>query len=234
MVCTIKTRGTSTIVHGGTALDIPAGGFSISELRYAYRDVLNVGQGTPAYVRGLLVDDDYVVQPWSYVEFVADWGRKGATKARAAYYGSDSGMSRSVCRTLEKSGGLGRIAAELFRVQKASSRAKVYRGGIRRGNGHRQSFRTLAYGRKNQGLAKLAALLQANNCGLVWGWAKDPGQFRAKFVLYIDLPQGQVSFHSTERFAGPDYPGRWDQQHLSETRIIELCDTLLSIAEQAS
>ena len=38
--------------------------------------------------------------------------------------------ARKFCCALEKVGQLGTIAAELFRVQKASARAKVYSGGI--------------------------------------------------------------------------------------------------------
>ena len=32
------------------------------------------------------------------------------------------------------------------------------------------------------------------------------------WVLYLDLPTGQVSFHAPARGPGPDYPGEWDGQ----------------------
>jgi hypothetical protein len=41
----------------------------------------------------------------------------------------------------------------------------------------------------------------------------------------LDLPCGKVSFHSPERFAGPDHPGIADREHDSEGRIIKHCDS---------
>ena len=61
-----------------------------------------------------------------------------------------------------------------------------------------------------------------------WGWKADPGQDFAPWVLYVELPQGQVSFHSLERGEGPDYPSDWDQQYESESRILTYCDSLLA------
>ncbi len=152
-------------------------------------------------------------------------------KARKVYDGSNGGQTRKFCCALEKVGQLGTIAAELFRVQKASARAKVYSGGItgRYGN---VSFRTLAYKRKGGCLSVLCKLLQADACGLTWGWAYDSKQQVAKCVLYIDLPNGQVSFHSTDRFVGPKYPGEWDGEHKSEQRILSFCDEVMRSARQ--
>lgn len=147
--------------------------------------------------------------------------------AKSVYYGSDGGATRSYCRRLEATGHRGRIAAQLFRVQKASSRAKVYRGGIKRGGQH-TSYRSLAYDRKGECIEQLCHLLDADNCGLAWGWAVDPTRTHAAYILYVDLPQGQVSFHSTERYVGLDYGGKWDGQHGSETRIIAFCDYVMA------
>jgi hypothetical protein len=96
-------------------------------------------------------------------------------KARKVYDGSNGGRTRSFCCALGKIGQLGMIAAELFRVQKASARAKVYSGGItgRYGN---VSYQTLAYKRKGRCLSVLCKLLQADACGLTWGcsrWDRD-------------------------------------------------------------
>jgi hypothetical protein len=55
--------------------------------------------------------------------------------ARQVYHGSNGGATRSFCVRLEKCGQLGRIAAALFRAQKASARAKVYHGGFHRRDG---------------------------------------------------------------------------------------------------
>jgi hypothetical protein len=105
-------------------------------------------------------------------------------------------------------------------VQKSSSRAKVYRGA----NGD-YSFRELAYARKNDLLRRLCGALA--DSGLVWGWGFDEGRPFNQYVLYVDLPFGQVSFHSCERMAGPDYPGQWDGKRVSEARVNAYCAHLL-------
>jgi hypothetical protein len=152
-------------------------------------------------------------------------------KARNVFDGSNGGQTRSFCCALEKTGQLGKIAAELFRIQKASTRAKVYGGGIKVKYG-KVSYRTLAYARKGDCLSALCYLLQADNCGLTWGWGYDSKQQLAKCVLYIDLPLGQVSFHSTDRFAGPKYQGEWDKEYKSEQRILSFCDKVLKAARR--
>ena len=94
-----------------------------------------------------------------------------------------------------------------------------------------QSYRSLAYERKGQCLSVLCDLLQANACGLPGLGIRRQKQFSAKCVLYLDLPIGQVSFHSTERFAGPNYPGEWDGENKSEQRILSFCDQLMRSAQ---
>ena len=47
-------------------------------------------------------------------------------------------------------------------------------------------------------------------------------------VLYIDLPQGQVSFHSTKCLDGPDYPKPWDGTSESRDRILAFSDAVMS------
>ena len=153
-------------------------------------------------------------------------------KARIVYDGSNGAQTRSFCCALAKTGQLGKIAAELFRIQKASARAKVYSGGIT-GRYGSVTFRTLAYKRKGGCLSVLCKLLQADACGLTWGWGYDGTQQFAKCVLYVDLPNGQVSFHSTDRFAGPKYQGEWDGEYKSEQRILSFCDGVIRSAKRA-
>lgn len=138
-------------------------------------------------------------------------------------------MTRAYYAALERRGPIGEFAANLMRAQKASTRAKRYRGGIS-GVG---SFSDLAYQKKGQSLIRLCdsllkhgpALRYAGDTETIrWGWKIDPLQPHAKWVLYIDLPLGQVSFHSTERFGGPDYPAEFDGAHVSAARIIAFCD----------
>jgi len=125
--------------------------------------------------------------------------------------------TRAYLKLLEGKGQIGRIGACLFRVQKRSSSAKVYRG----------DYVDFAYIDKGQWLECLCKMLQDDSCGLCWGWQRDEEQLLAKWVLYVDLPNGQVSFHSLSRFGGPDYPRDWDGTHLSEWRITDFCDSLI-------
>ena len=41
------------------------------------------------------------------------------------------------------------------------------------------------------------------------------------------LAPGQVSFHSDERYAGPDYETGWDGMKESEERILQFCEAVL-------
>jgi|SRR5579864_2532948 len=137
--------------------------------------------------------------------------------ARLVFIGSSSALTRKFCDGLEKRGLLGRLAAALFRAQKASTRAKKY-GPTK--------YRGMAYGRKEEMLQTLCALLAQTDWS--WGWGKDARMGHAPHVLYIELPQGQVSFHCVERFAGPEYGKPWDGQRASEARILEFADVVAS------
>lgn len=158
-------------------------------------------------------------------------GQGTAMDAQQIYFGSNGGASRSFCSKLEKLGPLGRIAAQLFRVQKASTRAKAYRGGIRRSDGKHFSYRDMAYDRKGECIEALSRLLDLDDCGLKWGWGRDEKQRKAKYVLYIELPVGQVSFHCTSRYGGKDFAGEWDGLNLSQERVIEFCQRVFNEGE---
>lgn len=142
------------------------------------------------------------------------------SSAAEVFEGSDGSITRRYLTRLEQLGDEGRIAAELFRVQKSSSRAKVYRGK----NGGK--YRDHAYDRKSEAMERLTERLGTSD-RFRWGWKLDP-ESGVPWVLYVDLPQGQVSFHSLERGNGPDYPGDWDRKHVSASRILEFCDSLLN------
>jgi len=152
-------------------------------------------------------------------------------RAFLAYNASDSTLTRRVLKELESLGQLGRIAAALFRAQKASTRAKQYRGGTAYG----RSYTDLAYARKENSLRSLCDLLSQDAAGLTWGWGEDSKQDFARQVLYVDLPAGQVSFHSMDRHNGPDYACEWDGvSGVSQVRILQLCDDLLRNRAAAS
>ena len=156
--------------------------------------------------------------------------KERAYNVYTAYDGSNGGYTRAVLKQLEKRGAEGWIAAMLFRAQKASTRAKQYRG--RRGrNG--PTYRELAYEKKGEALEALCDALQTVQHDYVWGWGTDEAMAHASDVLYINLPEGQVSFHSTERYEGPRYRRKWDGQHLSEDRILKRCASAMYAPEHA-
>lgn len=121
------------------------------------------------------------------------------------YTGSNGTATRDMYQKLLGYGPRGVIAINLFRAQKCSERAKVYRGG---------GYRSSAYERKQWSMNNLVDVLvvHAADCGIMWGWGTDEKQDFHKVVLYLDLPTGQVSFHAAVRGQGPDYPGQWDGQ----------------------
>jgi len=146
---------------------------------------------------------------------------ENAHPVQAVFEGADSARTRRVLRNLEQIGLLGRVAAQLFRTQKSSGRAKVYRG----------DYAHYAYHRKGEFLKQLCELLSQQK-QLAWGWGTDVemAENGPCHVLYVDLPKGQASFHSFERWDGPDYTGDWDGTHESESNIIDFGEKIYSTA----
>lgn len=167
---------------------------------------------------------------------------------REIYDGSDGEATRGLYDKLAELGNRGVVALNLFRASKASQRAKVYR----------RRYKGEAYEKKNWSLKLLCdALLGLEKpweqsgcstpgcgypdgkpcigCGLVishgifmWGWKEDPTQEFHKWVLYVDLPTGQVSFHSAVPLSPERYPSEWDGQHVSRERIVAYVDHVLN------
>lgn len=147
-------------------------------------------------------------------------------KAIDVFATSDGDFTKRYYEYLKSKGVLGVIAMNLFRAQKCSTRAKVYR---------RSSHKHNAYDRKKWSIDQLCEVLIqfGEPAGITFGWKADP---KVKFggedditsqVFYIDLPQGQVSFHCRERGKGPEYTKEWDGvRGMSQQRIIEFCNSL--------
>lgn len=145
------------------------------------------------------------------------------------YDGSDGDATKALYAQLEARGPVGVVAVNLFRAQKASARAKVYRGGVP-GKG---SYRGMAYERKQWSLTNLGAVLgqHAAALGIRYGWQLDAETAGFPWVLYVDLPSGQVSFHAPGRGVGPDYPDAWDGvRDASAGRICVWIATVLGVA----
>lgn len=153
-----------------------------------------------------------------------------STRSRLAdviriYEGSDGSATLGLYQELSTKGTVGVIAMNLFRAKKNSERAKGYRGGIP-GQG---SYRGMAYRRKERSMAALGVILEsrAGQLGITWGWKRDRSREAHAWVLYVETPAGQVSFHTEARGVGPDYPGEWDGENQAAERIIRWCAALL-------
>lgn len=132
---------------------------------------------------------------------------------------NDGRVTMAYYEEMNAKGSLGKIAVALFRAQKRSVAAKRYKRG---------QFRRRAYDVKNWSMSELCRLLTSEPHKMLWGWKRDPDTPGYEWVLYVDLPTGQVSFHSPQRIDGPDYPGDWDHAHASVERIIAFCDQVAS------
>jgi hypothetical protein len=119
------------------------------------------------------------------------------------YKGSDGDATLALYKRLEALGSPGVLAVNLFRAQKNSERAKAYRG---------RGYKGAAYDRKQWSIDNLCKVLAADAepFGIAWGWGHDPKQPVHCWVLYVELPTGQVSFHTEARGAGPDHAEPWD------------------------
>lgn len=150
-------------------------------------------------------------------------------KALTVYEGSDGSITTAYYNDLRKLGPVGEVALNLFRAQKCSFRAKKYRGGIR-GVG---SFKGMAYDRKEYSLRQLCEILQKHgeSLSINWGWKPDPDVVfgnKTSWVLYVEIPTGQVSFHNPKKLDGQNYNGEWDGERLSQPRILAFCDSLFN------
>lgn len=130
-----------------------------------------------------------------------------AIQAYGTLVGSNAAATRQLLRELGLRGEFGRLAQSLFRAQKASERAKRYRG-------YSDSY----YEKKGEQLNEVVDSLFALTDELPWGWGIDEEGYH-RDVLYVDLPTGQASFHHVERLSGPDYPGEWDHNASSAWNI---------------
>lgn len=136
---------------------------------------------------------------------------------------SNGEVTKAYYAELAKRGPLGEVAVALFRAQKTSTRAKKYS----------PKYRRMAYETKSWSIDQVALALAKVPKPMRHGWKQDPKTVfgdEPSWVFYLELPHGQVSFHSPSRGAGPDYAGDWDQEHRSEERILAFCDQVMNRA----
>lgn len=125
-------------------------------------------------------------------------------------------VTKAYYAEMNAKGYAGMLAVALFRAQKRSDAAKRYRKG--------PGYKTAAYDVKNWSISQVVAILQRHNFGFQWGWRKDPKSPGHPWVLYVNLPTGQCSFHTAERLAGPDFTGAWVPGDGSLTAILLYCE----------
>lgn len=127
------------------------------------------------------------------------------TTITSIYEGSNGEATKGLYSALGKLGPAGAVAMDAFRATKASARAKAYRG----------KFVAAAYDKKQWAMDNLCATLttHAAALGIAWGWGVDTSRTGGDpfvNVLYIELPTGQISFHTRARGIGPDHTQPWD------------------------
>lgn len=135
--------------------------------------------------------------------------------AQQVFNQNDGDVTKAYYARLNSMGPMGQLAVALFRAQKRSTAAKKYRG-----RGYRQD----AYAVKNWSLSEICRIMVLAGHPFPWGWQRDPYTPGFEWVLYVDLPTGQCSFHSADRLQGPDYAGKWDGLKLSKEHILAFCD----------
>lgn len=141
-------------------------------------------------------------------------------RVEAVYNGSNGDDTKQLYVELSMLGPAGELVVNLFRANKNSVRAKKYK---------RRSSTGAAYQTKQWAIENIERLLKrhATALGIVWGWKGDPAQARHRWVIYVELPTGQVSFHTGDRGDGPSFPGEWCGEFASADRIIALAAHLI-------
>lgn len=136
--------------------------------------------------------------------------------AASVFNQNNGDVTKEYYAKLSTMGFKGMLAVALFRAQKRSTAAKNYRGG---------RYRRAAYDVKNWSLGEVCRVLAAWPNRPEWGWKKDPNTPGFEWVLYVELPTGQCSFHAAGRLDGPDFKGIWKPGAGSESNILEFCDS---------
>jgi hypothetical protein len=140
--------------------------------------------------------------------------------AKLVFDQKNGDVTKAYYAEMNKKGLLGQLAVALFRAQKRSTAAKKYRKG---------SWKRDAYDVTNWSLSEICRVLnvmQAFEMFFSWGWKKDLNTPGYEWVLYVETPKGQASFHSSERLNGPDFNGEWKPIPCSEESILDFCDSI--------
>ena len=157
-------------------------------------------------------------EEWLPADLLRKDDRQERSVAHDIFHQQNGDVTKAYYDAMNAKGLPGQLAVALFRAQKRSTAAKKYRG---------RRFTQDAYSVKNWSMSEVCRILttmQAFESAPRWGWKRDPKTPGYEWVLYVDLPTGQCSFHSADRLSGPDYAGDWDGAGMSTERICRYCD----------
>lgn len=142
------------------------------------------------------------------------------------YQASNAAATVELYRQLAEIGPAGELAVNLLRACKKSERAKVYT----------RRYKGASYDGKQWAMGEICRVLVAHpHIVPAWGWGLDEKQPYHRHVLYVELPNGQVSFHTDERGAGPDYGRPWDgKPGVSAQRACSFAASLLDQRAEAA
>ncbi len=145
----------------------------------------------------------------------------------AIYEGSNGDLTSALYRHLESLGPRGVVAMNLFRASKCSARAKLYVS--KRKTRTNRGYSNDAYSRKEWSLGLLCRCLaaEASSLRIGWGWSRDESSVGFEDVIYVDLPNGQCSFHNAKRLTGPDYLGQWSGKFDSKIVVLDFVKSVL-------
>lgn len=80
-ITVVPPLGTINVAHGAHDINMALAGFSVEEVQYSLRDVLNLDMTADAYVDGVRVENTFLLPPCVRLEFIQPWGRKAASPA---------------------------------------------------------------------------------------------------------------------------------------------------------
>lgn len=152
---------------------------------------------------------------------------------RRVFEGNNGDDTKALYALLDGLGPHGMLCTALFRAQKRSERAKQYQ----KARGARR-YAGAAYDVKQWSLQEVCRImaLHPEALQLPYGWKQDHttrfGE-RSSWVLYVDTPHGQASFHAPSRCYGPEYVGEWVKGEGSREAILRYCECVLREAFRA-
>ena len=146
-----------------------------------------------------------------------------------AFYGYDAMAIQDVKARLKAGGLKGELADLLFEAERTDLNAGVCRTtpACSWTSRHRRKW-----DRWIRALKALVSFLDrsASQLGIHWGWQEHENQTGPFWVVFIDLPTGQVFYSAPERLTDHQYEGSMEWSESNEIPIFEFCEEILAKA----